>query len=556
MNLLFALLGNVCISAMIAYLLGRGQNIYRCMASSPITWRAGVTLTAIFSSLAIVSSYYGIRMFGALASTRIVGTLMGGIVGGPYVGLAVGIISGFHRYLLGGFTAPSCAVATVIAGFMAGLIRLRYGFKDLNWKIAMAVALAAEFIQKALTLMFAKPFEMALAFEKAAAIPTTLVTVIGTVLFILILQDMQKQTESAGAKAAQRALSIANEAVPFLQDGLTAGSAPKIAAVILHHTDVAAVAITDTETTLAYDGLPSEYHQAGKPLFFPDTEKVLETGKSSRFVGEHGCGDPDCPLYYGMTVPLLLNRKPVGIIRFYATKKNGISVLDEEMLEGIGRFLSTSLALADYERQKLLLEQAEQRALESQISPHFLFNTLSIIMSFCRTNPEMARTLLENLSDMLRFSFAHHETMITIGEEYGTVLSYLSIVRARFGARLAVRTEVDETLLDCLCPAFILQPLVENAVTHGLFPKPDNCVLRINIRQAAKRIVIEIIDNGAGMTEEKCRMLQELRSEGIGVANIMKRLRGIYKEDAEIVIQSEEGKGSAFRITIPLLRRK
>lgn len=555
MHLLFVLLGNVCTSAMIAYLLGRGQYIYRYMVS-PLTWRAGATLTFIFSSLAIVSSYYGVRILGALASTRVVGTLMGGLVGGPYVGLAVGIISGFHRYLLGGFTASSCAAATALAGLMAGLVRLRYGFKDLNWQIAVSVALVAEFIQKGLTLIFAKPFEAALEFEKIAGLPTTAVTVIGTTLFILILQDMQKQSELAGAKAAQKALSIANEAIPFLQSGLTGDSAQKIALIIVKNTDVAAVAITDATTVLAYEGIPSKCHRAGIPIYVPDTEKVLRTGKSSSFSGEHGCGDPDCPLYYGITVPLMLNKKPIGIIRFYATQKNGISVLDEEMLEGIGNFLSTYFALADYERQEAMLEQTEQKALESQINPHFLFNTLSIIMSFCRTDPEMARELLGNLTDMLHFCFAHHNTMIPIQEEYATVLSYLNIVKARFGSRFSMKHDVDDDLMDCLVPAFILQPLVENAVTHGLFPKPDDCRLTIVIRGEADRIVIKIEDNGVGMSDEKRLMLQNLRSEGIGVANVLKRLKSIYKGEATVSITSAEGQGTSFVIVLPLSRKK
>ena len=246
----------------------------------------------------------------------------------------------------------------------------------------------------------------------------------------------------------------------------------------------------------------------------------------------------------------MLNKNPIGIIRFYATQKNGISVLDEELLEGIGNFLSTYFALADYERQEAMLEQTEQKALESQINPHFLFNTLSIIMSFCRTNPEMARELLGNLTDMLHFCFAHHNTMIPIQEEYATVLSYLNIVKARFGSRFSMEHDVDDDLMDCLVPAFILQPLVENAVTHGLFPKPDDCRLTIVIRGEADRIVIKIEDNGVGMSDEKRLMLQNLRSEGIGVANVLKRLKSIYKGEATVSITSAEGQGTSFVISM------
>lgn len=150
------LLGNVCISAMVAYLLGRNKR-FRQYIMAPLTLQSAVVFTVVCSLLAIISSYYGTRINGALASTRIVGVLMGGIIGGPWVGMATGIIGGLHRYSLGGFTAFSCGLATFLAGIMAGLVRSRYPFEKMNWKIAAGIALFAEVIQKSLTLILAKP---------------------------------------------------------------------------------------------------------------------------------------------------------------------------------------------------------------------------------------------------------------------------------------------------------------------------------------------------------------------------------------------------------------
>ena len=212
MRLLFMLLGNVCIPAMVAYLVGRNKR-FRQYILAPLTLRSAIVFTVVCGLLAIVSSYYGTRIHGALASTRIVGVLIGGIIGGPWVGLATGSIGGLHRYSLGGFTAASCGIATVLAGILAGLVRFRCPFTHMNWKIAAAIALAAEVLQKSLTLLLAKPFEQALAFERTAALPTTAVTIIGTVLFVLILQDMQKQYEAAGAAAVEQELASRRQAV-------------------------------------------------------------------------------------------------------------------------------------------------------------------------------------------------------------------------------------------------------------------------------------------------------------------------------------------------------
>ncbi|MDD4722685.1 MAG: LytS/YhcK type 5TM receptor domain-containing protein [Acidaminococcaceae bacterium] len=554
MQLLFALLGEMCISAMIAYLLGRSKKIMH-YAMHPYSLSAWALFTVIFSSLSIISSYYGTRIDGALASTRIVGTLMGGIIGGPYVGLSVGIIGGLHRYSLGGFTALSCAAATVIAGLLAGLVRYRIGFLNLKWQMAAMIALSAEIIQKGLTLAFAKPFASAWNFESVAALPTASVTVIGTVLFVLIMKDMRNQSELAGAKAAQISLAIANETLPFLKEGLTTESAKKTAEIITRLAGEAAVCISDTEKTLGFAGISSDHHLCGHPINFSNTFKVLETGQTITFQDGPYCGHPDCPLTCGVIVPLTVKNVRVGTIRIYKTKNNGLLPVDIQIAEGVAKMLSTQIALADMEQQRSLREQAEFKALQAQINPHFLFNTLSIIMCFCRTEPETARKLLASLSDMLHFTFAKHDGMVTLGEEFTSVEAYLNIVKARFGSRLTIEAALDDDLKWCLIPAFTIQPIVENAVKHGLFPKTSDCYLNIDISKQDDNLIIVVKDNGIGMNEAKRKILLSLQSEGIGIANVVKRIRGLYKERSEISVMSEEGRGTIFTIKIPFERR-
>lgn len=549
------LLGNVCISAMVAYLLGRNKR-FRQYIMAPLNLQSAGVFTVVCSLLAIISSYYGTRINGALASTRIVGVLMGGIIGGPWVGMATGIIGGLHRYSLGGFTAFSCGLATFLAGIMAGLVRSRYPFDKMNWKIAAGIALFAEIIQKSLTLILAKHFEQALAFEKAAALPTTAVTIIGTVLFVLILQDMEKQYEMAGASAAQIAMRIANETMPYLRKGLDMESARKAADIIVSLADVDAVAITNEHKSLAYAGIPTKSHKPGNPLYFPDTEEVFKTGKTVVVTGSHGCGDPDCPLYYGIVVPLMVHGKPAGVFRFYQTRKKGLSQVDIELAEGVARLLSTQVELADYEEQQVLREQAEFKALQSQINPHFLFNTLSIIISLCRNHPETARELLINLADMLHFTFAQHEPLIPLEEELHNAEAYLNIVKARFGSRLT--TEIilpeDTDVRDDFVPAFMLQPLAENAITHGLFQKTEDCrlAIRVALDGAGNHLIIRVIDNGVGMSPETLQKLKNLESKGIGTANVIKRIDHIYQGRGDITFQSREGEGTTVTITLPI----
>jgi len=420
MKLLFALLGNVCFSAMVAYLLGRSKH-FRDWAENPYSFRAWLWLSIIFSALGIISCYYGVKIFDALASTRIVGTLMGGIIGGPYVGTTVGVITGLHRYSLGGFTAFSCGMATVIAGVWAGLVRDYLGDRAIEWRTAAMVALVAEIIQKLLTLLLAKPFDQALAFEKAAAFPTIMVSIIGTVLFVIIIQDMR---------------SLANQI---------------------------------------------------------DAQK----------------------------------------------------------------------AIAELGEQKRLREQAEFKALQSQINPHFIFNTLSIIMSLCRTNPDEARQLLASLSEMLHFTFARHDDLIPVEDEFDSIVSLLNIVQHRFGTRLRVNAYLDPECEGYRIPAFTLQPFVENAVQHGLFHKTDHCIVNVEITRDADKLKLLVSDNGMGMSAAKCAELLRPQSEeekavkprerrhGIGVYNVHERLRGLYKNKASLSIISREGEGTTIIMLLP-----
>ena len=553
MSLLFPLLGDLCFSLVIAYLLGRNRRVLQ-MAENPYTLSAWLLFTTIFSLLSIISSYYGTPIGGALASTRIIGTLMGGIIGGPYVGLSVGIISALHRYSLGGFTAASCAAATFLAGILAGMLRHRIGFQRLNWKVAILTALSAEILQKGFTLAFASSFEAAWAFEEVAAIPTTLVTMIGSTLFVLILKDLKRQNELTGARSAQLALTIADQTLIWLRGGLTPDSAQKAAGLIRQLTQADAVAMTDRHSILAFTGAGSDHHTTGSSHLSQITQEALKTMQPVIFRDGPHCSEPDCPLACGIVAPLIIKNEPVGTIKFYKTRQHGLTVTETKMVEGLAKLLASQLALAELDRQHALREQAEFKALQAQINPHFLFNTLSIIMSFCRTSPDTARDLLANLSAMLHFSFAKHAAKITVEEELTSVAAYLEIAKARFGSRLTVELRIPEAVHSCLIPAFSLQPLVENALSHGLFPKPDDCRLTLDIHPEKEQLCISIADNGVGIGREQCGQLQNGTAGGIGLNNVRHRIAGLYPGRSEFQLLSREREGTSITMKIPLER--
>ncbi len=201
------------------------------------------------------------------------------------------------------------------------------------------------------------------------------------------------------------------------------------------------------------------------------------------------------------------------------------------------------------EQEKLLLA-AKIDALASQINPHFLFNTLTSISSLIRTEPETARTLITKLSGLLRRLMRSTDHFVTLREELESIDEYLGIETVRFGSQLSVEKHISGDTLDVIVPSMILQPLVENSIKHGLSPKVGGG--RITIKTALRNglAVIEVHDDGLGMSEEQ---LEHPFAVGIGLNNVNERLRTIYGASCQLKLTSTTGKGTVASVEIPLL---
>jgi two-component system LytT family sensor kinase len=201
------------------------------------------------------------------------------------------------------------------------------------------------------------------------------------------------------------------------------------------------------------------------------------------------------------------------------------------------------------EQEKLLMA-ARVEALANQINPHFLFNTLTTISSLIRSQPETARLLIVKLSGLLRRLLRSQEHFVTLREELSAIDEYLDIERVRFGPSLVVEKAVDEASLDLLVPSLILQPLVENSIKHGFARKVGERRITIRSTRKSGHAVIEVIDNGVGITSERHESSVE---GGIGLRNVNERLSVIYGANCQLKIDSEPGQGTSVRLEIPEL---
>jgi two-component system sensor histidine kinase LytS len=225
---------------------------------------------------------------------------------------------------------------------------------------------------------------------------------------------------------------------------------------------------------------------------------------------------------------------------------------------GLAHLFSTQIELEDIEQQARLLDRAEIRALQAQINPHFLFNALNTIVSFCRTDSEKARELLIHLGNFHRSSLKRGESgLISLEEELDNVRAYLMIEKARFGHRIQVSYRLNHGEGKWHIPQFTLQPLVENAVKHGLAMSDRNGLITIETAELDGDLQIMIEDNGAGMPDAERTNILSDRGEsqtgaGIALSNINQRLQLLYgPEYGRMRIESKEGSGTKIYLRIP-----
>lgn len=223
-------------------------------------------------------------------------------------------------------------------------------------------------------------------------------------------------------------------------------------------------------------------------------------------------------------------------------------------LIGVGlpvRIWNTTRIERKLEDQQRMLMQARVEALISQINPHFLFNTLNTVSSLIRFDPDTARTVVLKLSNILRRRLRVQAHFLSLQQELDFIDDYLSIEVVRFGSdKLRVLKEIDPETYDLMIPSMILQPMVENSIRHGLGPKVEGGTITLRASRREGRLLIEVSDNGVGISPERQR---EVFESGIGIRNVRDRLKVLYGDDFSLRVESHPGRGTAIRFEIPEL---
>ena len=377
---------------------------------------------------------------------------------------------------------------------------------------------------------------------------------VAVVLLVLRLRG-RRSFATPLERAVHDTLHTASLAAPALRRGLSAESATEAVPHLRSLLGTAATALADEAgTLLAWSG-SGERH----------TEHLLHAARRAASTGrrelvahaELECHQLGCEVRALVVVPLVLQDTGiVGVLGALTNADAGPGLM--RTADEVARYAGTQIELAELDDSRARLASAEVRALRAQISPHFIYNALTTIASFVRTDPERARELVLEFADFTRYSFRTAGEFTTLAEELRNIDRYLTLERARFGSRLQVRLQVAPEVLGVTLPFLALQPLVENAVRHGLAGSPAGGTVSLVAEDAGAECLISVEDDGAGMDPERLLELdaEQAHSSGahVGLGNVDDRLRAAFGDDYGLVVETALGAGTKVSMRVPKFR--
>lgn len=393
--------------------------------------------------------------------------------------------------------------------------------------------------------------------------PQVAVALIIMALVTIGVIDIVVRTRRVVTTPTERAVHTTLQTAALAARSLRAGLSPQSAADAVPHlrelTGAAAVAIYDADVAL----LATESVDAVLPdhvirLF---DEAATSANEGGRRVLK--AVTPASHLRAVLAQPLIADEQTVGVLIVATAEEPGPGLLGA--VAEVARYVSGQLELAELDASRSRLDRAEVLALRAQISPHFIYNALNTIASFVRTDPDRARDLILDFADFTRYSFRAAGEYTLLADELRNIDRYLTLERARFGSTLTVKLQIAPEVLNVVLPFLALQPLVENAVRHGLAGQRSGTIT-ITAVDAGADCVISVEDDGVGMDPELLRSgdidaLDPPRDGApddagahVGLTNVDHRLRAAFGNDYGLVVDTAPGAGTKVGMRVPKFR--
>jgi len=505
-------------------------------------------LSCFFSILAIIGTYTGADYRGAIVNVRNIGVVVGGILAGPEVGILSGFIAGLHRLFIDAdpITTIPCATATMIGGFITAYLYKKCNEKNF-YLYGFLGGFLVENLSMLLILVMGKDFELAKDIVSNIYFPMILANAVGVSIVLLIIQDIIEEKDIIAGKQAKLSLEIANKTLPYFRNG---ESLNEVCKIISDSLGAKAVVITNEKYITASYSTSEDFKIAHTDIKSEVTKKVLKTGKIC-IIGQ--CDDVkyfQCvtgKIKSCIISPLFQGDKVSGTLKIYFDTKENVTASNQYLVEGLSLLISTQLELSSVENLKTMAKEAELKALQTQINPHFLFNALHTTSFFVRKDPNKAREIIIDLSTYLRYNLENSCKLVPLEMELEQVKAYFNIEKARFGDKISLNIDVDENIKNISIPSLIIQPLVENSIKHGLLKKREGGFVNIIAKKENKGCLITIEDNGVGIDQKIIDNLDDRIDKNIGLKNVHNRIKLIYGKGL-VVEKLETGTKISFYI--------
>ena len=552
MNIQFIshLISNIGCSAIIAFFFIKIDKANIIIKSKAKSKKDIVALSFFFSLLSISGTYIGLNFNGAILNTRNMGVVAGGLLGGPYVAALTGLVAGIHRAIvnLGRETAIPCAIATIIGGFLTAYVSRFVKNKDRMF-FAFLLAFVVENLSMALILLIQKDKALAQSIVKNFYIPMVFMNSVGAAILILLVEDIIQKSELIAGNQAKLALEIANKTLPYFRNTENLNEVCKI---IANSLGARATVITDTKEIIA--GFSTDKSVINRSnIRSNNTREVLKTGEVMLVIKDDEDEIIEDFFYISphikscIILPLKEKNDVSGTLKIFFDTAEKITEKNRYLMIGLSHLISTQMEISKVENLISLLKYSELKALQSQINPHFLFNVLNTMTSLIRTNPEKAREVTIDLSNYLRYNLDNNLKSVELIKELNQIDTYIKIEKARFGEKLNIVYDVEESLYNFQIPSLIIQPLVENSIKHGILKKRDKGFVKIIVKKIDKDIEVAIEDDGVGIEQAVIDNLDKKIEENIGLKNVHQRLKLLYGEGLNIT-KLEQGTRIKFKI--------
>lgn len=538
-------LQKICVLVTITYLASHTEVFARLFR--PVSRRQDRLLAFLFfASLALAEVL--LSSHDPLVDACIVAAIAAGLLGGVWQGIAVGAVTGLFGALhaswspvdsmpalfggaIGGWVcrfSPAFA-QRVLAGFLVGVLghglwlasKLQRDYFTGSWDVVA--------VQYVLPMLLSGA---------------------GVAAFLLIIGDVRAQRERIERSELARALSMANRVLPSMATGLDEAAAEQTASVVRSLTGVPAVAIASPDRLLAHTGEAAEYHLRAGKVPSVAIEAMGDLKRHSTEKRSTWCDHPGCPFGSAVGIPLIFDGRAIASVVLFETRQAHSRPEVVDLGAEVAQFLvNYQMRVVQANTQAQAVSRAELKALQAQVHPHFLFNALNTLAGLCEINPPQAAKLTVKLGDFFRRSLRSERALISsVSEEMDTVRAYLEIEKARFGDRLEVVEEICADADDCAIPSFTVQPLVENAIVHGVSRKEGKGRVRIATRVRNGHLLCFVADDGNGFSEG-ARSWQD--KEGHALPMLKGRLDRIYGSNYRLRISSRANRGTVVCLQLP-----